>query len=259
MLQCFVRAAILSGLAIVVIRTPMPAQVTGRISGFVRDPSGAPAPAASVTARMTEQQSTHAARTNGEGFYDLIALPPGAYEITFEAPGFQRQVRSGIELSINQNLRVDAGLEVGSVDTQVTVAGTAPLVDTVSPVLSGLIDDRRVVDLPINGRNIMSLAGILPGVVGVSVSQNMDNARSGPIMNVNGGRSNMNLFTFNGAYFNNPSRNTGVNFRFFATTPSTREIFSRRLCPQSTSISLAPTPAGGSRRTACSSSAPIRD
>jgi len=54
-----------------------------------------------------------------------------------------------------------------------------------------------VVDLPINGRNIMSLAGILPGVVGVSVSQNMDNARSGPIMNVNGGRSNMNLFTFN--------------------------------------------------------------
>src|SRR5216684_3375338 len=174
MLQCFVRAAILSGLAIVVIRTPMPAQVTGRISGFVRDPSGAPAPAASVTARMTEQQSTHAARTNGEGFYDLLALPPGAYEITFEAPGFRRQVQSGVELTINQNLRVDASLEVGAVETEVTVKGTATLVDTVSPTLSGLIDDRRVVDLPLNGRNLMSLAGTLPGVLGVSVSQQMD-------------------------------------------------------------------------------------
>jgi Carboxypeptidase regulatory-like domain/TonB-dependent Receptor Plug Domain len=204
--------AILGALLLTVFGTIAPAQVTGRISGFVKDPTGAPVPAASVSARMTEQQSTHAARTNSEGFYDLLALPPGNYEITFEAPGFQRQVRSGVELTINQNLRVDAGLEVGSVDTQVTVSGTAPLVDTTSPVLSGLIDDRRVVDLPINGRNIMSLAGILPGVVGVAVSQNMDNARSGPVMNVNGGRSNMNLFTFNGAYFNNPSRNTGINF-----------------------------------------------
>lgn len=69
-----------------------------------------------------------------------------------------------------------------------------------------------MVDLPINGRNIMSLAGILPGVVGGSVSQNIEDARSGPIMNVNSGRPNMNLFTFNGADFNNPSRNTGINF-----------------------------------------------
>ena len=174
------RAVFAGAFLAVVWGTPAVAQVTGRISGFVKDPTGAPVPAASVNARMTQQQSTHTARTNSEGFYDLIAMPPGNYEITFEAPGFQRTVRSGIELTINQNLRVDAGLEVGSVDTQVTVTGTAPLVDTTSPVLSGLIDDRRVVDLPINGRNIMSLAGILPGVVGVSVSQNMDNARSGP-------------------------------------------------------------------------------
>src|SRR5258708_16436358 len=58
----------------------------------------------------------------------------------------------------------------------------------------------------------MSLAGILPGVLGVAVPQQMDNARSGPIMDVNGGRSNMNLFTFNGGYFNNPSRNTGIDY-----------------------------------------------
>jgi hypothetical protein len=187
-------------------------QTTGRISGFVKDPAGAAIPSVTVTARMSEQQAVSKTQTNTEGFYDFVALPPGDYEMTFEAPGFQRQLRSGIELTVNQNLRVDSSLEVGSVETQVTVHATAPLVDTVSPALSGLIDDRRVVDLPLNGRNIMSLAGVLPGVLGVSVSQQMDNARSGPIMDVNGGRSNMNLFTFNGGYFNNPSRNTGINY-----------------------------------------------
>src|ERR1041385_6567166 len=187
-------------------------QTTGRISGFVKDPAGSSIPSVNVTARMTEQQATSQPVTNREGFYDFVAIPPGSYEITFEAAGFRRQVRSGVDLSINQNLRVDAALEVGSLETQVTVTAEASLVDTVSPVLSGLIDDRRVVDLPLNGRNIMSLAGVLPGVLGVSVSQGMDNARSGPIMDVNGGRSNMNLFTFNGGYFNNPSRNTGINF-----------------------------------------------
>ena len=202
----------LPALALIIFGLPLFGQTTGRISGFVKDPAGAAIPSVNVTARMTEQQSTSKAVTNSEGFYDFVALPPGDYEFVFEAAGFRRQVRSGVELTINQNLRVDAALEVGSLETQVTVNGTAPLVDTVSPMLSGLIDDRRVVDLPLNGRNIMSLAAVLPGVLGVSVPQQMDNARSGPIMDVNGGRSNMNLFTFNGGYFNNPSRNTGIDY-----------------------------------------------
>ena len=78
--------------------------------------------------------------------------------------------------------------------------------------MSGLIDDRRVVDLPLNGRNVIGLARILPGVLNVNAPQQMNDARGGPGMNVNGGRSNMNLFTLNGGYFNNPSRNTGMNF-----------------------------------------------
>src|SRR5258708_8382367 len=167
---------------VLVTGLPVLGQTTGRISGFVKDPTGAAIPLVNVTARMTEQQSTSKTVTNGEGFYDFVALPPGDYELVFEAAGFRRQVRSGVDLSINQNLRVDAGLEVGSIETQVTVHGTAPLVDTVSPVLSGLIDDRRVVDLPLNARNAMSLAGILPGALALTVPHQMDNARSGPTM-----------------------------------------------------------------------------
>ena len=194
------------------VAVPGLAQVGGRISGYVKDPSDAPVPNATVTAKMTAQETANTIRTGPDGFYDLLALPVGGYELTFEAPGFQKEIRSGVELTVNQNLRVDAILRVGAVSSAVTVTGTPTLVDTASPTLSGLIDDQRVVDLPLNGRNVVGLAGILPGVLGVSVPQEMDNARSGPTMDVNGGRSNMNLFSFNGGYFDNPSRNTGVDY-----------------------------------------------
>jgi hypothetical protein len=192
---------------------PAVAQVsTGNISGYVKDTSGAAIPTVTVTAKMVEQQTNRTAQTNSEGFYDLLALPPGTYEMTFEVNGFQKQTEIGLELTVGQNLRVDSTLQVGSVETQVTVGAQAPLVDTTSATLSGLIDDQRIVDLPLNGRNIMGLAAILPGVLNVNAPQEMGDARGGPTMDVNGGRPNMNLFTFNGGYFNNPSRNTGINF-----------------------------------------------
>ncbi len=192
---------------------PAVAQVsTGNISGYVKDTSGAAIPTVTVTAKMVEQQTNRTAQTNSEGFYDLLALPPGTYEMTFEVNGFQKQTETGLELTVGQNLRVDSTLQVGSVETQVTVGAHAPLVDTTSATLSGLIDDQRIVDLPLNGRNIMGLAAILPGVLNVNAPQEMGDARGGPTMDVNGGRANMNLFTFNGGYFNNPSRNTGINF-----------------------------------------------
>ena len=185
---------------------------SGNIAGYVKDASGAAIPNVTVTAKMVEQQTTRTVQTNAEGFYTLLALPPGNYEMTFEANGFQKQTQTGLELTVGQNLRVDSALQVGAVETQVTVGAEAPLVDTTSATITGLIDDRRVVDLPLNGRNIMSLARILPGVLNVSAPQTMGDARGGPEMDVNGGRPNMNLFTFNGGYFNNPSRNTGINF-----------------------------------------------
>ncbi|MCW5977637.1 MAG: TonB-dependent receptor [Bryobacteraceae bacterium] len=207
-----VRRALLLSLALAGVGPAMAQVTTGNMNGYVRDASGASVPGANVSAKMIEQQAVRTTQTNQEGYYTLLALPPGDYEVTFEAPGFQRQVQTGIELSINQNLRLDATLAVGAVETQVTVEATAPLVDTTSPTLSGLVDDRRVVDLPLNGRNVIGLARILPGVLGVSAPQQLSDARSGPKMNVNGGRPNMNLFTFNGGYFNNPSRNTGMNY-----------------------------------------------
>jgi Carboxypeptidase regulatory-like domain/TonB dependent receptor-like, beta-barrel/TonB-dependent Receptor Plug Domain len=188
------------------------AQGTGNISGYVRDVTGAAVQGANVTAVMSEQSTTRTGETDAQGFYIFPALPPGHYQITVEAQGFKKGVRPNVELTVSQNVRADVQLTVGEVHSEVYVTTTVPLVDTTSDAISGLVDDRRVVDLPLNGRNIISLAGILPGVTNVSAPQTLSNARAGAEINVNGSLPNATVYTFDGAYFNNPSRNTGLNF-----------------------------------------------
>ena len=188
------------------------AQSTGTISGFVTDPAGSAVPAAKVTATHLEQQMQRTVETNGEGFYTFNALPPGDYSLSAERTGFQRLVRKGDVLTLNQNLRVDLSLQLGQISQEISVSGHAPLVDTQSGALSALVDDRRVVDLPLSGRNVIGLSATLPGIANVSSPQQLSDARSGPTMNVNGGYINQNLFTFNGGIFVNPSRETAMNY-----------------------------------------------
>jgi hypothetical protein len=188
------------------------AQATGTMSGYVKDPSGALVAQAKITATLVERGTTFTTQTNSEGFYNFPALEPGTYTLTVESPGFNRYTQEGLVLTVRQNLRVDVALVIGSVTQGVTVTGAAPLVDTTSATVSGLVDDRRIVDLPLNGRNVIGLAEIVPGVLNVSAPESLTDTRSGPTMDVNGGRVNVNLFTFDGAYFLNPSRNTGMNY-----------------------------------------------
>ncbi len=200
------------GLLTVVLAAAAMAQVSGTISGFVTDPSGLPVPSAKITVNLIEQQRQQTVETNTDGFYTFNALPPGNYTLAVEKPGFERMVRTGMALTVNQNLRVDLALRVGQVSQEVTVTAQAPLVDTRSGAISGLVDDRRVVDLPLNGRNVISLAVTLPGIVSVNSPQQLSDARSGPTMNVNGSLETQNMFTFNGGMFVNPSRQTGLNY-----------------------------------------------
>jgi Carboxypeptidase regulatory-like domain len=198
--------------ALLLLPLGLQAQATGTISGYVKDPSGAVIPGAQVAAVQIERGISTNTVTNAQGFYNFPALEPGTYTITVEKPGFERHIQGGITLTVNQNLRVDAALQLGAVTGSITVTGAVPLVDTTSATISGLVDDRRVVDLPLNGRNIIGLSEIVPGVLSVSAPEDLACARAGPTMDVNGGRADMNLFTFDGAYFINPSRNTGMNY-----------------------------------------------
>ena len=191
---------------------PLAAQSTGTINGIVTDATGALVPAATVTATLVDQQVRRSVVTSGDGYYSFSALPPGRYSIAVEKTGFQRSEQTDIILTLNQNLRLDVALQVGQAAQTISVTAETPLVDTRSGTLAGLVDDRRVVDLPINGRNVIGLASILPGIVSVNAPQQLTDARSGPTLNVNGSLENQNYFTLNGGIFLNPSRNTGMNF-----------------------------------------------
>jgi hypothetical protein len=188
------------------------AQVNGQITGYIKDTSGAVIAAATVKAVSTEQQLTRTTQSDVTGFYELLSLPPANYDITVERAGFSTQVQKGVELRTADSLRLDVTLQVGSVRSEVTVTGTAVLVNTSNSTLASTVDDRRVQDLPLNGRNVMSLTEILPGVTDITAPETMANTRSGPVMVVNGSRQVDNNFTFNGANFTNFAQSTGVNY-----------------------------------------------
>ena len=198
------------GFAILCAGGNVSAQVVGTISGYVTDPGGAFVPDSAITATLVQQQMKQVVQTNAEGFYTFNALPPGNYTVTAEKSGFERIVRTGVTLALNQNVRLDFSLQVGQITQEVTVTGQAPAVDTRSGELSSLVNQERVSELPLNGRDVVGLSAILPGVVSVYAPQQMSDSRSGPTMNVNGSEFTQNMFTLNGGYFVNPSRSTGM-------------------------------------------------
>ena len=191
---------------------PAFAQGTGTIHGVVSDPTAASVPNAAVTVVLDERGTTRTVSTDAQGSFVFPELPIGTYSVRVAASGFKTFLQSGIELTANANARVDAQLQVGESTQSVEVTSEAPLVDSRSSTVGTLIDQQRVTDLPINGRNIIGLAGILPGVADVSAPQTFTGDRSGPTVSVSGSRQNENLFLFDGADFNAVFRNTGLNY-----------------------------------------------
>jgi outer membrane receptor protein involved in Fe transport len=206
------RTSNLFALASIVVPTVLLAQGTGTLHGVVSDPTGAAVPTARVTATLDERGTQRAATGDAQGGYVLTLLPIGTYTVQIEAPGFKGFRRQGVTLTANQNVRVDATMELGSLNESVSVTAEAPLVDSRSSVVGTLIDSRRVLELPINGRNVIGLASLLPGVLGVSAPQTFTGDRSGPTLTISGSRGNQNLFLFDGAHHNALFRNTGLNF-----------------------------------------------
>jgi hypothetical protein len=200
------RAALLLSLA-----TSARAQVNGTLSGFVTDQGGGVMAGATVTVELVSQQLVRTTQTNAQGFFDLPALPRGQYVVKIEMSGFETQVRKGIEVSAGANVRLDVVLGVGAVSEDVHVTAASTMLETRTATQSNLIDDQRVQDLPMNGRNVVALAGTLAGVTAIRASQDTSDGRQGPIMSVNGGNTNHNLFTLNGAIFTHFNQTTGFN------------------------------------------------
>ena len=139
-------------------------QGRGTLSGTVQDAQGSAVPGAQVTIRNTGTNFQFRAMTNETGFYTAPTLPVGEYEVTAEAAGFKKTVRSGIVLEVDQRAQVNLMLEVGQVSESIEVVGEAPLVDTGSATVGSVVENRRIQELPLNGRNALALAMLTPGV-----------------------------------------------------------------------------------------------
>lgn len=189
------------------------AQSNGTISGYVTDNSGSVMPDVHVTLSNELTGAKREASSNSQGFYQFLGLTPSTYRLDVEAANFRHFTNTGVTLRIGENVRSDVRMEVGSVTEHVDVTAAAEVVDTRSSTLASVIDDRRVTDLPLLNRNVISFAKLLPGVTQVAAGTNTDSSdsRGGPRITVNGGRQNQTYETLNGTYFNNPSRNTGLN------------------------------------------------
>jgi hypothetical protein len=164
----------------------------------VADSSGATMPNVTVTATNILTGQTRSIPSDASGSYLIRSLPVGEYRIEAEAQGFKKFEHAGIVLDVNRNARVDIKLEVGQVTEKLEVVGDAPLVDTQEVQAGGLVDARRTVDLPVNGRNVYSLSSILPGVATNSTEQL--STRNGNTMNVNGSRSKNSTFLLDGGF-----------------------------------------------------------
>lgn len=143
---------------------PAAAQVAqGVILGIVRDSSGGVLPAAQVTMTHVETNRTYEAVTDERGLYRSVPLPIGVYSVAAAAPGFGRTVRNGVALAIQQEAAVDLLLEVGDLSDEVTVTAGAPLLQATEASRGEVIGGKRIVDLPLDGRNYLQLALLAAG------------------------------------------------------------------------------------------------
>jgi hypothetical protein len=170
---------------VLLMALPVSAQrITASLGGTVRDPSGAAVPNTIVRVSNTGTTSTVEQKTDDGGRFLIPALPAGQYDITLSATGFKEVRRKGVTLDVNQDAQIDFTLEVGSAQERIEVTGEAPLLQTGSAEMGQVINNRNIVNLPLNQRNPFSLIMLAPGVTG-----SVDSTMTGLKFNVNGGRS----------------------------------------------------------------------
>src|SRR5580704_18126243 len=198
-------------LAIAAAVFPAYAGVDGRISGTVRDASGAVVPQAEITARNTETDARLVARSDDRGAYSFPALPVGRYELTFSAAGFRPYLRTGVIVDANAALTVDAVLEIGVKTDVVTVIENQLHVETSSTQMGEVITGEQITSVPLNGRSFTDLLTLQAGVapvtsitsetvqdVGASALSPSGDLNPGTI-SINGQREFANAFIVNGS------------------------------------------------------------
>lgn len=173
----------------------------GTILGTVTDPSGAPVPSARVSIVNSGTNVSTVTQTNGNGYYTSPSLVVGTYEVSVEQQGFDRAVHSGINLQVDQHAEVDFALKLGHVGQSVVVTSDVALVNTSDATIGQVIENKRVEELPINGRSAFALIGLAANVksnAGPTQSGFADRGTNLSAFSINGGPTATNYFLVDG-------------------------------------------------------------
>ena len=195
------------------------AQTFGTITGEVRDPSGAAAPNASVTAINVGTNATRVTTTNESGAYSFPSLIPGVYSMKVSVPGFQVIEQTNIELQVQQTARIDFTLALGQATQTIEVSATSLMLTTENATLGTVIEEKRIVDLPLNGRNFLQLVALSPNVAygftaAAQAAGRQGGTRAQQNISLGGMRGTWNHYTLDGV------ENTDPNFNLYIQLPS---------------------------------------
>ena len=176
------------------------------LSGYIKDPTGAMVPNATVSIIKTDTAAKWSTSSTDVGFYEFPALPPGPYEIHVDKAGFQPLDRGGLTLHIGDRVQMDVGLKVGSSKEEVTVEGGPELLNTNDASVTTVVERQTVESMPLNGRSFQSLLNLMPGVNPINPSSAGNGQNAQGQFTVNGQRADANYVMVDGV-----SANTGVS------------------------------------------------
>ena len=189
---------------------------TGSIVGIIRDASGAVAPNVQIEVRDQRTNSVRTVTSGERGDYFVSALPPSEYTIRAESPGFKTYIARDIVLPVGAELRVDVLLEVGDVTEQVTVEAAAPLLESETAALTHVVDQRKILNLPLNGRNFLELAALSAGASPKTPFRTTQFGNRNQYVTIGGGRDSSTNYLIDGVEarslrFNNSSIQPSVD------------------------------------------------
>jgi hypothetical protein len=202
------------GAAILVLTTTLAwAQATAELNGRVMDESGAVLPGVSVTVTQTDTGFTRTTVTDGEGGYSLPNLPTGPYRLEVALQGFRTYVQTGIVLQVGATPTINAVLAVGNLEETVSVEAAAPIVDVRSAGISDVVENERIVELPLQGRQVTDLIVLAGAAVQTGTASNR--AMTGGVsISVAGGLSFGVAYTLDGSMHNDVNNNANLPMPF---------------------------------------------
>src|SRR5690242_4396719 len=198
---------------------PLLGQTLGDISGRVTDPSGAGVPDAAVSLTNTATNAVRTANSTGDGFYTFTNVPPGAYNLKAEHPGFSTGITNNVQVQVQQSVRLDLTLQVGQVNQTVEVSATATLLQSENATLGHVVENREIVEAPLNGRQYLNLVTLAPNVSNLAPPSGQAQSRQGAdrsnqSISAGGNRIVYDYYTLDGVV------NTDPNFNTYIVLPS---------------------------------------